>query len=181
MKTDSRTLCDMSAQGRFHLILSSRFAFLTLPFSLLVPFYLYFFTSGWSSLSSSCGFQFPSVRLCLKYADISDVCILFSLSRTSRPEARSKTLGDGHVTNVRLAVRMRVSLPTLYIATRPHLMFLLSFLFLIYINYTHSDDLFNSSCTAFPLFFKRTCSLSPSLFLVKNAGRWTTRCNDDCL
>ena len=133
MKTDSRTLCDTSAQGRFHLILSSRFAFLTLPFSLLVPFYLYFFTSGWSSLSSSCGFQFPSVRLCLKYADISDVCILFSLSRTSPPQARSKMLGDGHVTNVRLALCMRVSLPTLYIATRPHLMFLLSFLFLIYI------------------------------------------------
>jgi len=143
MKTDSGTLCDRSAQGRFHLILSSRFAFLTLPFSLLVPLYLYFFTSGWSSLSSSCGFQFPSVRLCLKYADISDVCILFSLSRTSPPEARSKMLGDGHVTNVRLAVCMRVSLPTLYIATRPHLMFLLSFYLLhIYINYTHSDDFF---------------------------------------
>jgi hypothetical protein len=137
MKTDSGTLCDRSAQGRFHLILSSRFAFLTLPFSLLVPLYLYFFTSGWSSLSSSSGFQFPSVRLCLKYADISDVCILFSLSRTSPPEARSKMLGDGHVTNVRLAVCMRGSLPTLYIATRPHLMFLLSFLSLIYIHKLH--------------------------------------------
>ena len=42
METDSRTLCDSRAQGRFHLILSSHFAFLPLPFSLLIPFYLYF-------------------------------------------------------------------------------------------------------------------------------------------
>jgi hypothetical protein len=52
---------------------------------------------------SSCGFQFPSVRPYLKYADISNVCFLSSLSLTSLPQAWSKMFRDGHVSNVRLA------------------------------------------------------------------------------
>lgn len=123
---------------------------------------------------SSCGFQFPSVRPYLKYADISNVCFLSSLSLTSLPQAWSKMFRDGHVSNVRLASLIADTLHGNEIPFNVP-----AFPCISHINCIYPDD-FLTFLPSFLVFsFQVSRSLPPSYSYSRTLGRWTQY--KDCL